>query len=100
MVSKCYEGAKGSLCVALFVTAPPNCPHPSSWLSLWLPTGAHYWLCPEQITATLVSSGIKAVVMNQTLGHPLTGCFGHPSAADNVEIAANVAPGMASVLGW
>ena len=55
---------------------------------------------PLQITATLVSSGIKAVVMNQTLGHPLTGCFGHPSAADNLEIAANVAPAMASVLGW
>jgi len=34
-----------------------------------------------------------------TLLHPLRGCFGHPSAADDAEIAAKAAPQIAA-LDW
>jgi hypothetical protein len=30
----------------------------------------------------------------------MTGCYGHPSLADNVEIAAKARPQIAAVLGW
>lgn len=52
------------------------------------------------ITATLVSQGIKANLLDLTLPHPMTGCFGHPSYADNIEIAAKAKPQIAAVLGW
>ena len=52
------------------------------------------------ITATLRSQGINATALDLTLPHPMTGCYGHPSAADNVEIAAKAHPQIAAVLGW
>ncbi len=62
---------------------------------------AQWWNIPiHQITATLVKAGVRAHTMNQTLSHALTGCNGHPSGADNIEIAASVGPAMAAVLGW
>lgn len=52
------------------------------------------------VVATLVAAGIRAHALDLTLPHPMTGCYGHPSAADNVEIAAKAAPQIASVMGW
>lgn len=52
------------------------------------------------ITSALVSEGVKAHLLDLFLPHPMTGCYGHPSAADNVEIAAKAKPQIASVLGW
>ncbi len=52
------------------------------------------------ISATLVAGGLRAFPLNLTLDHPLTGCFGHPSAADNVEIAAKARPQVAAAMGW
>lgn len=52
------------------------------------------------ITATLVAGGVRAHLLDLTLPHGMTGCYGHPSAADNAEIAAKAAPQIAQVLGW
>lgn len=52
------------------------------------------------ITSTLVAAGIKANVLDLTLNHTLTGCYGHPSHADNLEIAAKALPQIASVMKW
>ena len=54
----------------------------------------------RSVTATLVANGVRAVVLDLTLPHPMTGCYGHPSAADNVEIAAKARPQIASVMAW
>lgn len=61
---------------------------------------AEYQPFVVNITATLVSSGIKAHTLDLTLTHPRTGCYGHPSLADNIEIAAKAKPQIAAVLGW
>lgn len=52
------------------------------------------------ISATLVARGIHAHALNLTLPHPMTGCYGHPSAADHVELAAVARPQIAAVMGW
>jgi hypothetical protein len=52
------------------------------------------------ITATLAGSGVHAHTLDLTLPHGMTGCYGHPSHADNIEIAAKAKPQIASVLGW
>ena len=52
------------------------------------------------VTATLVQAGVRAIALDETLSHGMTGCFGHPSAADNVEIAAKVQAVIAKQLGW
>ena len=52
------------------------------------------------ITKTLAAAGRNVHALDLTLPHPMTGCFGHPSLADNVEIAAKAKPQIAAVLGW
>ena len=52
------------------------------------------------VTKTLAAAGRNAHALDLTLPHPMTGCFGHPSLADNVEIAAKAKPQIAAVLGW
>jgi len=64
------------------------------------PMTAEYQPFVVNITATLVSAGYKAHTLDLTLPHPMTGCYGHPSAQDNVEIAAKAKPQIAAVLGW
>jgi hypothetical protein len=54
----------------------------------------------RNVTAQLAASGLRAFALDLTLPHAMTGCFGHPSAADNVEIAAKAAPQIAAALGW
>jgi hypothetical protein len=52
------------------------------------------------ITATLKQMGYNVSSLDLTLPHPMTGCFGHPSLADNIEIAAKAKPQVATVMGW
>jgi hypothetical protein len=52
------------------------------------------------VTAQLKSSGVNVVGLNMTLAHAMTGCYGHPSAADNAEIAALVQPTIVQALNW
>lgn len=54
----------------------------------------------HNISAVLTAAGIRAFPLNLSLPHALTGCFGHPSAADNVEIAAQARPQIAAAMGW
>lgn len=64
------------------------------------PMTTEYQPFVTNVTATLVSSGINAHLLDLTLTHAMTGCYGHPSAADNVEIAAKARPQIAAVMGW
>jgi hypothetical protein len=64
------------------------------------PMTAGYEAPVKSIVANLTAAGISAHALDLTLPHPMTGCFGHPSAADNVEIAAKAKPQIAAVLGW
>eukprot|EP00047_Mylnosiga_fluctuans_P007941 m.256243 g.256243 ORF g.256243 m.256243 type:complete len:383 (+) comp20092_c0_seq1:55-1203(+) len=64
------------------------------------PMTNYYQPFVTNITATLVQKGINAHTLDLTLPHGMTGCYGHPSAADNVEIAAKAKPQIAAVLGW
>jgi hypothetical protein len=52
------------------------------------------------VTAALVAAGLRAFALDLTLPHPMTGCYGHPSAADNVEIAAKAKPQIMQAMGW
>jgi hypothetical protein len=52
------------------------------------------------VTKTLTTMGYKVAALDLTLAHPMTGCFGHPSFADNIEIAAKAKPQVASVMNW
>jgi hypothetical protein len=52
------------------------------------------------ISTVLTTAGIRAFPLDLTLPHARTGCFGHPSAADNVEIAAKARPQIAAAMGW
>jgi hypothetical protein len=54
----------------------------------------------RNISATLTAAGVRAFPLDLTLPHPMTGCFGHPSAADYVEIAAKARPQIAAAMGW
>ena len=64
------------------------------------PMTAEYQPNVVNVTAQLVAAGVRAHALDLTLPHPMTGCFGHPSAADNVEIAAKAKPQIAAVMGW
>lgn len=64
------------------------------------PMTTEYQPFVTNVTATLQAAGYRAHTLDLTLTHPLTGCFGHPSAADNVEIAAKARPQIAAVMGW
>jgi hypothetical protein len=64
------------------------------------PMTAEYQPFVVNITATLVAAGVSAHTLDLTLPHPMTGCYGHPSAADNVEIAAKALPQIATVMNW
>jgi hypothetical protein len=64
------------------------------------PMTSEYEPFVKNITATLVTAGVNAHALDLTLTHPMTGCYGHPSLADNVEIAAKARPQIAAVLGW
>lgn len=52
------------------------------------------------ITSQLQAAGVRAYSLNLTLPTPMTGCYGHPSAADNMQIAANVKSYIGNILGW
>lgn len=52
------------------------------------------------VTAQLAAAGVRAHAIDLMLPHALTGCYGHPSAADNAEIAAKAAPQIAAAMGW
>jgi hypothetical protein len=54
----------------------------------------------RNISVTLTAAGVRAFPLDLTLPHAMTGCFGHPSAADNVEIAAKARPQVAAAMGW
>jgi len=54
----------------------------------------------RNVSATLTAAGVRAFPLDLTLPHAMTGCFGHPSAADNVEIAAKARPQVAAAMGW
>jgi hypothetical protein len=64
------------------------------------PMTAEYEPYAKNITATLVAGGFKAFALDLTLPHPMTGCYGHPSAQDNLEIAQKARPQVAAALGW
>lgn len=64
------------------------------------PITAGYEAPVKAIAANLSAAGINAHALDLTLAHGMTGCFNHPSAADNVEIAAKAKPQVAAVLGW
>ena len=53
-----------------------------------------------QVVRTLQARGIAAHALNLTLPRPMTGCYGHPSHADHIEIAAKAKVQVAAVLGW
>ena len=52
------------------------------------------------VVKALQGAGIVAHELNLTLPHGMTGCYGHPSHADHLEIAAKAKPQLAAVLGW
>ena len=86
-----------------FVTDLVTTWYRNSTLAVFLaygPMTAEYEPFVTNITATLHAQGINAHVLDLTLPHAMTGCYGHPSAADNAEIAAKAKPQIASVLGW
>ena len=74
-------------------------PAPAFFLAFG-PMTTEYEAIVVNVTATLVAAGVRAHALDLTLPHPLTGCFGHPSAADNVEIAAHARPQIAAAMGW
>ena len=53
-----------------------------------------------EVIKTLKAQGIAAHTLDLTLPHAMTGCYGHPSHDDHVEIAAKAKPQLAAVLGW
>jgi hypothetical protein len=52
------------------------------------------------VVKALQDTGVAAHTLNLTLAHGMTGCYGHPSRADHLEIAAKAKPQLAAVLGW
>lgn len=52
------------------------------------------------VVDTLVGQGLQAHPLNLSLGRAMTGCYGHPSHADNIEIAAVAKLQIGKVLGW
>ena len=64
------------------------------------PMTASYEAVVVGVVANLTAGGLKAHVLDLTLNHSMTGCFGHPSAADDIEIAAKGSTQIAAVMGW
>ena len=64
------------------------------------PMTASYQQIVVDTVSNLTAGGIRASVLDLTLNHTMTGCFGHPSAADDLEIAAKAELQIAQVLGW
>ena len=83
--------------VAARYSSSPSAP---AFFLAYGPMTAHYEPFVLNITATLKSAGLNATALDLTLPHGMTGCYGHPSRADNVEIAAKAKPQIAAVLGW
>ncbi len=54
----------------------------------------------DGVVRVLEAEGVRALALDETLPHGMTGCYGHPSAADNAEIAAKIRPVLAQALGW
>ena len=54
----------------------------------------------KNVSLTLSALGVSATTLDLSLAHPMTGCFGHPSLADNIEIAAKAKPQIAAFMGW
>jgi hypothetical protein len=74
-------------------------PAPSFFLA-YGPMRDSYEPFVRNVSATLTAAGVRAFPLDLTLPHAMTGCFGHPSAADNVEIAAKARPQVAAAMGW
>lgn len=64
------------------------------------PMTASYQKIVVDVAANLTAGGLKAYALDLTLNHSMTGCFGHPSAADDLEIAAKANTQIAAVMGW
>jgi hypothetical protein len=64
------------------------------------PMTAAYKAMVLQVVASLKVAGIKANALDLTIPHSTTGCYGHPSHADNIEIAAKAKSQIAQVMGW
>lgn len=66
------------------------------------PMTNYYQALVEKTVANLQSMypPLNAHVLDLTLEHPMGGCYGHPSAADNIEIAAKARSQIAKVMGW
>lgn len=54
----------------------------------------------KAVVAALYPQGLRVYALDLTLQHAMTGCYGHPSAADNVAIAAKAHGQIAEVMGW
>ena len=63
------------------------------------PMTTAYQAMAEQVVASLKAAGVKAVALDLTVG-PMHGCYGHPSRADNIAIAAKAKAQIADALGW
>jgi len=64
------------------------------------PMTTEYEPIVKNVSSTLTSLGFNATTLDLSLPHPMTGCFGHPSLADNIEIAAKAKPQIAAFMGW
>ena len=64
------------------------------------PMTAGYEPLVRSVVANLSAAGLRAFALDLTLPHAMSGCFGHPSAADHAEIAAKAQPQIAQALGW
>ena len=63
------------------------------------PMTTAYQAMAEQVVASLKAAGVKAVALDLTVG-PMHGCYGPPSRADNIAIAAKAKAQIADALGW
>ena len=54
----------------------------------------------KDVVAKLVAQGLQAHPLDLSLSHGMTGCYGHPSHADNLEIAVKAKQQIGKVLGW
>ena len=79
--------------------AATSAPAPAFFLAFG-PMRDEYEPFVRNISVTLTAAGVRAFPLDLTLPHAMTGCFGHPSAADNVEIAAKARPQVAAAMGW
>ena len=97
------NGGDSAAGLAAFAASIAKQYYRNSSLALFMaygPMTASYQPSVVAAVANLTASGLRAFVLDLTLPHPMTGCFGHPSAADDVEIAAKAQPQIAQALGW